>query len=584
MGRRNYTVTLRARLIQILLTAGGVFFIGAWSVASLNAQMRENYQTNYEAQKRLTQLSKLREEVNKHLALMHAPPKALVKAIAEAPTAYNCCESQKKSVVDRLRLYDKDADILKRGYLLTEAWAQLFDQQIQRLEREQVSWQSFVSLRNWLVPTLAIILLALSLGIAWFRVRTSILDPFEAITQKLVLLMQGRDASDIKITGAPRELIALHESFVELIQSHRDLLKGRGEQSAETSKQSEVLELQFQNLIEIASKPAFVLDTSGAVRTWNQHMIALTGVARARANKMKFVDEFLTEKSRVIFEEAFLMARRAITPDEFRCEIRVGSRIIDKLQFRLSPQVDSALGVNRILAVVNTQDALGDAAVITSPSSDTNARTGKTERLVSEVANSLNLLASKGEVLNETGSPRQLNSLKSAISWIAGRSYERLNEPLDIVELVEHFAASVMMRLEWRGIELELNTIMKTAFVLGNAASLLQVLQAIIDNAEEAMDVATGHPKKLKIKIWNEDSDVLISILDSGGGFQTGGGLSPLSPFVTTKSSEGHAGLGLTHARDLIDAMNGFLTISAEQAGFGGGVVLRLPLLEGDVT
>ena len=117
---------------------------------------------------------------------------------------------------------------MKRGYLLTEAWAQLFELQIERLEREQASWQSVVNLRNWLVPTLAILLLALSLGIAWFRVRTVILDPFEAISQKLLLLLQGRDASDINISGAPTELKALDESFVELIQSHRDLLKGRG--------------------------------------------------------------------------------------------------------------------------------------------------------------------------------------------------------------------------------------------------------------------------------------------------------------------------------------------------------------------
>jgi C4-dicarboxylate-specific signal transduction histidine kinase len=139
-----------------------------------------------------------------------------------------------------------------------------------------------------------------------------------------------------------------------------------------------------------------------------------------------------------------------------------------------------------------------------------------------------------------------------------------------------------MMRLEWRGIELKLNTIVDKAFVTGNAASLLQVLQAIIENAEEAMDVAASHPKKLMIKIWHEESDVLIRIIDSGSGLQIGGGLSPLSPFVTTKSREGHAGLGLTQARDLIDEMNGSLTINAEKAGFGLGVLLRLPLLEGD--
>ena len=87
----------------------------------------------------------------------------------------------------------------------------------------------------------------------------------------------------------------------------------------------------------------------------------------------------------------------------------MGSRIIDNIQIRLSPQVDSALGVNRILAVVNTENALDAAAVITSSNSDANG-TGKTERLVSEIVSSLDLIASGGEGLDEKESLRQLNS------------------------------------------------------------------------------------------------------------------------------------------------------------------------------
>ena len=32
--------------------------------------------------------------------------------------------------------------------------------------------------------------------------------------------------------------------------------------------------------------------------------------------------------------------------------------------------------------------------------------------------------------------------------------------------------------------------------------------------------MAASHPKKLTIKIWHEESDVLIRIIDSGGGLQ----------------------------------------------------------------
>ena len=42
-------MTLRAKMIQILLLQV-VFYVGAWSVASLNTQMRTAYQANFEAQ------------------------------------------------------------------------------------------------------------------------------------------------------------------------------------------------------------------------------------------------------------------------------------------------------------------------------------------------------------------------------------------------------------------------------------------------------------------------------------------------------------------------------------------------------
>ena len=39
---------------------------------------------------------------------------------------------------------------------------------------------------------------------------------------------------------------------------------------------------QFQRLIEISERPALILDASGAIRTWNKHMVALTGISRRR--------------------------------------------------------------------------------------------------------------------------------------------------------------------------------------------------------------------------------------------------------------------------------------------------------------
>ena len=286
-------MTLRAKMIQIFVIAGVVFYLGAWSVASLNTQMRKVYQANFEAQSRVMALSKIREEANQSIVLRQPISEATRDALVQASTAFDCCAEAKVLVIESVDAVRADGFTAQTAYRLTEAWAQLFKLQVDRLETEQANWQNFVNLRNWLVPTLAQILLLLSLGIAWFRLNVVLLQPFDAVMRQLTQLMRGGEASQLDLQAAPEELKFLSDSVERLVLSHREAIKTHSDQSAAVSKHSDELELQFQKLVEIASQPAFVLDTSGEVRMWNKHIMELTGIARARANKVKFSDEFL---------------------------------------------------------------------------------------------------------------------------------------------------------------------------------------------------------------------------------------------------------------------------------------------------
>ena len=564
-------------MIQIFVIAGIVFFIGAWSVASLNTQMRRVYQVNFEAQTRVMDLSAIREVVNQSILLRQPVPEATRDALVQASTAFDCCAKAKALVIESVDIVRADGVTAKNAYGLTEAWAQLFTLQLDRLQTEHANWQRYVNLINWLVPALATLLLALSLGIAWLRLNLVLLQPFDAVMRQLTQLMRGGKASKLELQVAPEELKFLSDSVERLIMSHRGALRDRNDQSAAVSKYSDALELQFQKLVEIASQPALVLDTSGEVRMWNKHMMELTGISRARASKVKFIDEFLSGESRAIFGEAFLIARGETTPDAFRCELQVGNRIISDITMQLSPQVDSALGVNRILGILETKS--GDKIRSTPASA---AKSTKSERLYAELSNSVHFLGPLNENLNEIESSRRLKSLMSALSWIENRSFEVLLQPIGLTELVEHYVSSIMMEMDERDIVITLETDGDKAVVMGAASALIQALQALVQNATEAIKAVAGGHNKLAIKVWHEGNDVLIRMLDTGSGLPPAESFMPFAPFATTKSEQGHAGLGLTHARDLIEEMSGSLTIEppSSHVGFGFGLLIRLPKVD----
>jgi len=562
-------------MIQIFVIAGVVFYLGAWSVASLNTQMRRVYQVNFEAQTQVMDLSAIRNEINRTISLRQSISEATRDALVQAPTAFDCCTEAKVLVIESVDAVRADGMTAQNAYRLAEAWAQLLKLQEDRLQTEQANWLNFVNLRNWLVPVLAQILLLLSLGIAWFRLNLVLLQPFDAVMRQLTQLMRGGEASQLDLRAAPEEFKFLSHSVERLVLGHREAIKTRSDQSAAVSKHSDELELQFQKLVEIASQPAFVLDTSGEVRMWNKHMMELTGIARARANKVKFSDEFMRGESRAIFGEAFLIARGQNIPDAFRCELHVGNRNISDITMQLSPQVDSALGVNRILGILETDSA----HIIGSTSKASVAESTKSERLYAELSNSLHFLGPVNENLTEIESSRRLKSLISALSWIEGRAFERSFQPIDLTELVEHYVSSIMMQLDESSIALTLETDGDRAVVMGEASALIQALQALAQNATEAMEAADGQGHKLAIKVWHEGNEVLVRMRDTGSGLTLDESFTPFAPFATTKSEQGHAGLGLTHARDLVEEMSGSLTIepSSSLVDFGFGVVIRLP-------
>lgn len=567
---------VRQILQNAIFLAGTIFFVGAWAIASLNTQMIDGYERDFQAQKDLLRLSAIREALNKSLIVGEAIPDNVVEALAMSPTAYQCCEMERASVVRNVELLRRQAPGRSAAsYRVAESWTQLFIAQQERIEAERTSLESYVAIRNWLVPSLAMLLLAISLTLAWLRVKNLLIDPVEMLGNRASVLMRGGTLPSFDVNRAPSEIMALSEALEVLVLNQRELVEKQKNQFEETSRFYDSLEMQSQKLVEMAGNAVFTLDAGGGIRLWNSHMTELFGMSKTRVAKLKFSEEFLSGRSRELFEEAFSVARRGVVPHRFQCELNIGARVIDGIYIDLSPQVDSALGVNRVLCVL---EVASGSALLT----DRRGSADGSESLprLFEMTNKLKFLEVPKEGAEKSELARQLKALRTAIAWDGAAPSSRTTGLIDVVELVTHFAVATLPSLQEKNIDLTLQEKVQTAEIKGNAGALMEVLAALVDNAAEAL-IAENVPKKeIAVKIWCEGGFVCVRVLDSGLGFKDEIKDSAFEYFTTTKYLEGHSGLGLPHSKRLVEGMSGTLTIKHSEFAFGPATVIRLPLAE----
>lgn len=107
--------------------------------------------------------------------------------------------------------------------------------------------------------------------------------------------------------------------------------------------------------------------------------------------------------------------------------------------------------------------------------------------------------------------------------------------------------------------------------VLADGGQLHQVLLNLLLNAAQAMD-GTG---AIEITAAPDDGRLCVSVSDEGPGFSAEAYERAFEPFFTTKDLG--TGLGLTNARQMIEANGGEVTIGVANAG-GGRVSLWLEL------
>ena len=570
-------MTIKTLLIRLVLVMGGLFAIATFVVMSINFAFFGKQGQYIDATEQFALISRDKEEVTQVITLNEPVPDSRIESMGMRSLPLNCCQSEYAiylSAISEATSVDRSkADL----YRLSEAWEQFIRAQQTAMMRAREELEELQQLRNLFVPTSAILLLLASLGFGISFINRHVVTPIERLTIYVRQSVRGGEPLRTDLSGSVTELKFLHSSFESVIADFRGSLQTRGRRAAEMSQTSDVLERQFQNLIEISEKPAFILDASGAIRTWNKHMVALTGMAKSQANRLIFSEELLTGPSAEIFDDAFKIVRGGGIPDEFRCELTLrGNRIIT-LQFQLSPQLESTLGVNRVLALVNS--SANDSVLRTKT---LELETDDSIDLFAELSSSLHWLGAEGRENGSQTSARELEALRTAVTWVGSRGYARDQSVLDLAYLVTHFKSTFTPKLMDLDVDIDLDFVVepKSMMVRGNAGSVLIALEKLAENAVESIQLVAPPQGWISMSLSVTDGSMArIVMADNGGGIVPGQEQQIFEPFFTTKSVKGHLGLGLTHSRDLIQYMSGSIAVDSASNTDGFQITVELPLV-----
>ncbi len=119
--------------------------------------------------------------------------------------------------------------------------------------------------------------------------------------------------------------------------------------------------------------------------------------------------------------------------------------------------------------------------------------------------------------------------------------------------------------------------------LLGQANGLRGLFKYLLDNAIEAVKSVRDY-REIRLQTTLEDDELLVEIMDNGPGIDRHDRLKIFEPFFCGwHNPKGHAGMGLTMAREIVLDHSGSIDMDADFLG-GCRVCVRLPLAGGEAS
>jgi len=168
----------------------------------------------------------------------------------------------------------------------------------------------------------------------------------------------------------------------------------------------------------------------------------------------------------------------------------------------------------------------------------------------------------------------RIDAIVSQMLKFGGRAKPEL-APTNLHELLEHALRLIQHQLDGKRITVERVFKAATATVRGDAYQLEQAFINLFFNALEAMRPHGELGIATEIIVMDDESQLRISIHDTGGGIAEENLPQLFEPFFTTKKDG--TGLGLSITRSIITEHRGTITVESE-AGKGTTFHIHFPL------
>lgn len=146
----------------------------------------------------------------------------------------------------------------------------------------------------------------------------------------------------------------------------------------------------------------------------------------------------------------------------------------------------------------------------------------------------------------------------------------------DINQIIGHGLMLVGHHLEFHRVRLEAALLAGDPTIVADQGQLHQAVLALLMNAIEAMQAASGRERVLGVRLLGDDGHITIRVSDTGVGIPAD--LIPhiFEPFVTTKGEAGGVGLGLSVVYGVVHGHGGEITVQS-RPGVGTTFTVTLP-------
>lgn len=571
--------TFFARLLMVMTV---VFAVAMTIVVSVNYQSRQSYWALADAHQQALQWQEARESIVQLAELGEPIPADIVEMLASLPLPLGCCESERSVAFESLKSIGNASGADR--YRASAAWGQLLLKQRLSLAQGRREFSADEAIRNWMIPSLSVLALAMVLLLSWTMIKARIIAPTEKLSNYVNRLLRGRQSQALDMSGTPKELAALYEAFDLTIGDYRGQLTSRRERAVEMSGESDLLGMQVQSLVEMSERPAFVLDVTGAVRTWNRRMISLTGISKNQAIRSLFSADYLDIKSQEIFDVAMQTARSGKLPDEFGCRLLLKSGREVPVTIQLSPQVEPGLGVNRVLGVVSKDNIESVDSLRSSNAEHATVENSLLTEYVVALEKGVAAMANDGKPLTETEMQRRQKAFAQTLAWLNKHHDARAETPIDVTELIAHVISVFGPKAQEMDVDLETDLRAGKSMAKISAGALVEILNTLLSNALDGIQINGSGKRKMTIATEVHNAYFNVLVADTGVGLIGGADERAFEPFFTTKADKGGLGLGLGHARYMAEMAGGSLDLSNSRLGQGATATLRLPATEATVS